>query len=148
METTEGPYFSTGSPERSSLVENDDEATQFALSGLVVDTNCAPIAQAKIELWHADPAGEYDNAGYRYRGHFFTGDDGTFRVDTLKPGLYPGRTRHFHLKVQPPDGSVLTTQLFWPDEAGNADDGIFDASLLMNVTSGDTLESGTFQFVV
>ena len=69
-------------------------------------------------------------------------------VDTLKPGLYPGRTRHLHLKVQPPDGSVLTTQLFWPDEAGNADDGIFDASLLMKVTSTNTLESGTFQFVV
>lgn len=148
VETTEGPYFSTGSPQRSSLVEDKDEGTPFTLSGFVTDTQCGPVAQAKIELWHADPAGEYDNAGYRYRGHFFTADDGTFSVDTLKAGLYPGRTRHFHLKVQPPGGSVLTTQLFWPDEDGNADDGIFVASLLMNVTSDNASESGSFHFVV
>ena len=148
VETTEGPYFSTGSPERSSLVENNDEGTMFTLSGLVTDSQCAPRAQAKIELWHADPAGEYDNVGYRYRGHFFTADDGTFSVDTLKAGLYPGRTRHFHLKVQPPGGSVLTTQLFWPEEDGNAGDGIFDASLLMNVMSDNASESGSFHFVV
>ncbi len=43
---------------------------------------------------------------------------------------------------------MLTTQLFWPDEPGNADDGIFDASLLMNVTLNAGSESGSFQFVV
>lgn len=147
-ETTEGPYFSTGSPERASLVEAGDDGTPFTLSGLVTDTECAPLAQAKIELWHADPAGEYDNVSYRYRGHFFTASDGTFTVETLKAGLYPGRTRHFHVKVQPVGGRVLTTQLFWPDEDGNTADGIFDASLLMNVTLNAGSESGSFQFVV
>ena len=120
----------------------------ITLSGVVTDTQCAPVAQAKIELWHADPAGEYNNVGCRYRGHFFTADDGTFTVETVKAGLYPGRTRHFHVKVQPPDGSVLTTQLFWPDEQGNADDNIFDAGLVMYVASSAGSETGSYQFVV
>jgi protocatechuate 3,4-dioxygenase beta subunit len=94
------------------------------------------------------PVGEYDNIGYRYRGHFFMADEGTFTVETVKAGLYPGRTRHFHVKVQPAGGSVLTTQLFWPDEQGNVDDRIFDASLVMNVASSTGLEIGAFQFVV
>jgi protocatechuate 3,4-dioxygenase beta subunit len=148
VETTEGPYFSTGSPERSSLVEASDQGTPFTLSGLVTTTECVAVARAKIELWHADPFGEYDNVSYRYRGHFFTADDGTFVVETFKAGLYPGRTRHFHIKVQPADGSVLTTQLFWPDEDGNAGDGIFDATLVMSVSSGAGSESGSFHFVV
>lgn len=148
VETTEGPFFSTGSPERSSLVEPGDEGTPFTLSGVVTDPDCAALGRAKIELWQAGPTGEYDNSGFRYRGHFFTADDGTFTVETLKAGLYPGRTRHFHVMVQPTGGRVLTTQLFWPDEDGNADDGIFDATLVMDVARSATSESGTFHFVV
>ena len=31
----------------------------------------------------------------------------------------PGRTRHYHVKVQAAGRPVLTTQLYFPDEAGN-----------------------------
>jgi N-hydroxyarylamine O-acetyltransferase len=44
-------------------------------------------------------------------------------VETVVPGLYPGRTRHIHVKVQRPGGSILTTQLYVPDEPRNATDG-------------------------
>jgi protocatechuate 3,4-dioxygenase beta subunit len=49
------------------------------------------------------------------------------------PGLYPGRTRHIHVKVQRPNGDVLTTQLYFQGEAQNDSDGIFDDALVMDV---------------
>ena len=33
---------------------------------------------------------------------------------SIVPGVYPGRTRHIHVKVQPRGGRVLTTQLYFP----------------------------------
>jgi uncharacterized protein (TIGR03437 family) len=42
----------------------------------------------------------------------------------MKPGLYPGRTRHIHYKVTYPGGQTLTTQLYVAGEALNANDGV------------------------
>ena len=53
------------------------------------------------------------------------------------PGLYPGRTRHIHVKVQAPDQPVLTTQLYFPDTPENEEDGIFDESLLVDIAETD-----------
>ena len=51
--------------------------------------------------------------------------------------MYPGRTRHLHVKLQPRGGRLLTTQLYFPgDVASNTRDRIFDKRLLMN-TAGD-----------
>ena len=47
-----------------------------------------------VDLWHADEKGEYDNIGFRYRGHVITGPDGAFRFKSIVPAIYPGRTRH------------------------------------------------------
>ena len=89
-----------------------------------------------MEIWHADDAGSYDNEGYRLRGHQFTGADGTYRFDTIVPGLYPGRTRHFHLKFQASGQPVLTTQFYFPREPGNERDRIFRPELLMEIADG------------
>ena len=64
------------------------------------------------------------------------------------PGLYPGRTRHFHVKVQRREGPVLTTQLYFPDEAGNAGDNIFDALLSLKLTEAPDGAFGRYDFVV
>ncbi len=101
-----------------------------------------------LDWWQADPNGAYDNRGYRFRGHQYTDARGAFRLTTLRPGLYPGRTRHLHLKVQAPYRPVLTTQLYFPGEPRNGTDTIFDARLLMDVrTEGGGL-AGSFDFVV
>ncbi|MEJ1158091.1 hypothetical protein WBG79_07360 [Prosthecomicrobium sp. N25] len=120
----------------------------FALVGLVLTRGCRPVSRALVDLWHADSAGAYDNAGFRLRGHQYTDDRGRFRFLTVVPGLYPGRTRHFHVKVQAPGGSVLTTQLYFPDEPGNARDGIFDAALVMQVRPGDGGRVGRYDLVL
>jgi protocatechuate 3,4-dioxygenase beta subunit len=64
------------------------------------------------------------------------------------PGLYPGRTRHIHVKVQAPSRPVLTTQLFFPGEARNASDGIFHSSLLLQLTANGSASNGAFNFVL
>ena len=43
----------------------------------------------------------------RYRGHLFTDGEGRYRFRTILPALYPGRTRHYHIKVQAPERPVL-----------------------------------------
>ena len=136
-EQTEGPFFTPDSPERTSLREDGIDGTPFLLTGTVLATDCTPLSGALLDFWHADDSGEYDNEGYRLRGHQFTDANGTYRLETIVPGLYTGRTRHIHVKVQRSGGSVLTTQLYFPDEPDNESDGIFDPALLMNVpTSG------------
>ena len=63
---------------------------------------------------------------------------GNYTLETVVPGLYPGRTRHIHVKVQAPNGPVLTTQLYFPNEPRNATDGIFDATLVLPIEHTDT----------
>jgi protocatechuate 3,4-dioxygenase beta subunit len=141
---TEGPYFSPGSPERSGLLEAGVVGTPLTVTGTVVDTGCRPVAKALLDFWQADGDGNYDNDGYRLRGHQFTDAAGRFRLETVVPGLYPGRTRHIHVKVQAPSQPVLTTQLYLPDEPSNSSDQLFMPELLLAVRGA----SGTFRFVL
>jgi protocatechuate 3,4-dioxygenase beta subunit len=145
---TEGPYFRPSSPLRSSLLDSGITGTRLVVSGQVLTTACTPVAAALLDFWQADNSGAYDNTGYRLRGHQFTDANGRFTLETIVPGLYPGRTRHIHVKVQPPNGSILTTQLYFPGEARNASDGIYSTELLMTVVDGANGKEATFSFVV
>ena len=145
---TEGPFFEPDSPEKSNFVGDVGKGTKVVLTGSVLTTACEPVARALLDVWQADPDGNYDNDGYRLRGHFFTDDQGAYRLETVVPGLYPGRTRHFHFKVQPSGGRLLTTQLYFPGEARNAQDSIFQPELLMDVRDGADGKDATFTFVV
>ena len=146
---TEGPYFTPNSPERSSLLEAGMAGTRMVVSGVVLTSACQPVARALLDFWQADDAGEYDNTGYRLRGHLFTDDQGRFSLETVIPGLYPGRTRHFHVKVQAASGPILTTQLYFPSEVANDRDGIFSPTLLMDVQdAADGWKTGAYNFVI
>ena len=144
---TEGPYFKPNSPQRSDL-RAGVAGTRLLLSGTVVTTACRPVARALVDLWQADGEGVYDNSGFRLRGHVFTDDQGRYRFDTVMPGLYPGRTRHLHVKAQAPNGRVLTTQLYFPGEAQNARDGIFREECMMTLADAADGKTGTFTFVL
>lgn len=150
--STEGPYFKAGSPERASLVEPEMKAPKLVLTGFVLTTDCRPVARAKLDFWQADFEGEYDNDGFRLRGHQFTNDQGAYRLETVVPGQYPGRTPHIHFKVQPPNGEVLTSQLYLPGEPDNSRDGIFRPELVMELTAGESANAGRlfarFDFIV
>jgi protocatechuate 3,4-dioxygenase beta subunit len=106
------------------------------------------VAGALIDLWHADEHGEYDNAGFRYRGHLFTDAEGRYRFRTILPALYPGRTRHYHVKVQAPEQALLTTQLYFPDEPANRRDVLFSRDLVMRVAEAPEGLKARFDFVL
>ena len=148
---TEGPYFTPGSPERRSLLEDGMPGTPLLITGYAYSAACEPVGKALLDFWQANDAGEYDNVGYTLRGHQLTDEDGRFELTTIVPGLYPGRTRHIHVMVQAPDGPVLTSQLYFPDEPENETDGIFDPSLVMDMTDREGSEAGKqafFTFVI
>jgi protocatechuate 3,4-dioxygenase beta subunit len=145
---TEGPFFKPRSPERNDLREPGTGGRPFELSGFVLTRSCRPLPRAVVDLWHADDKGEYDNVGFRYRGHVITGPDGAFRFSTIVPAIYSGRTRHYHVKVQAPSSRLLTTQLYFPNEPANRRDGLFQRELLMRVADASDGLAGQFDFLL
>jgi protocatechuate 3,4-dioxygenase beta subunit len=145
---TEGPYYKSGSPEQANLYQDGMAGTKLVITGYVYDTNCKPVANAWLDFWQADANGNYDNSGYTLRGHQYTDANGRFQLTTVVPGLYPGRTEHIHVKVQPPNGQILTSQLFFPGVTQNDSDGIYNASLLLSLTQTSKGLEGQYNFVV
>ena len=146
---TEGPYYKPGAPEQSVLAK-DLPGTHLTLTGYVLTSDCQPVPHALLDFWQADSNGQYDNTGYTLRGRQYTNADGSYKLETIVPGLYPGRTEHIHVKVQAPNGPVLTTQLFFPGVVNNDLDGIYNPALLIQVNSaaGASVMTGTFNFIV
>ncbi len=125
-EVTEGPYYVSGT---AALVDGNLNTTNLAgdpirISGHVYEGmgNERPIANAMIELWHADASGNYhpNNNGtvtsYKpediaLRGFIKTDEAGAYSFTTIYPGEYSGRTRHIHVKIKADGMPDLTTQL-------------------------------------
>jgi protocatechuate 3,4-dioxygenase beta subunit len=145
---TPGPFFKPRSPLRANLVEQGSGGRPLALTGLVLTRSCRPVAGALVDLWHADDKGNYDERGFRYRGHVFADSEGRYRFLTIVPAEYPGRTRHYHVRVQAPNRPVLTTQLYFPNDAANRRDGLFRRELLMQVAEVADAASARFDFVL
>ncbi|MEM9568706.1 MAG: intradiol ring-cleavage dioxygenase [Cyanobacteria bacterium P01_E01_bin.34] len=136
-EQFEGPFYLCDSPERSSLLESGISGQRMILSGQVLSVNCIPISNALVDFWQADASGNYDEDGYRLRGHQFTDGEGRYQLETIIPGEYPGRTRHLHVKIQVPERPFFTTQLFFPADPLNGDDRFFQPELTMSVVSSE-----------
>lgn len=113
----EGPYYTPDTPERHSLLEDGMPGTRLLLVGYVLDENCQPLPNAWLDFWQAGADGEYDNSGYRLRGHQFTDSQGRYFLETVLPGLYSSRPiEHIHVKVRPESGAEVTSQLYFPDQ--------------------------------
>jgi protocatechuate 3,4-dioxygenase beta subunit len=145
---TEGPFFKPKSPFRTDLREPALKGELIVISGLVLTRGCKPVANALVDLWHADGNGDYDNKGFRGRGHQFTDSEGRYNFITVRAGRYPGRTLHYHVKLQAANRPVLTTQLYFPDDPGNARDAIFRKELLMRFVGDRTPPVARFDFVL
>ena len=141
---TEGPFFKTDTPRRASLLDNGARPT-LVLTGVVYSADCKPVVNALLDFWHCDAEGEYDNRGFRFRGHQFTDAQGRYRLETIVPGEYPGRTRHIHVKAQARGGRVLTTQLYFPGDRGNPRDFLYRKELEIAMPRPG---AGSFDFVL
>lgn len=145
---TEGPFYKANTPQRTSLIEQGMSGTKLIVTGYVLSTDCRPVPGAWLDFWQADDRGDYDNTGFRMRGHQFTDNAGVYYLETVMPGLYTGRTRHIHVKVRAPNGPTLTTQLYVPGEAQNARDGIFNPALVVTMRDAPEGKIASFNFIV
>jgi protocatechuate 3,4-dioxygenase beta subunit len=166
---TEGPYFVSGT---AALVDGNLNATNLPgtpikISGHVYEglDNSKPVANAKIEIWHADAEGNYhpnnngDVASYKpediaLRGFVTTDATGAWNFTTVYPGEYNGRTRLIHFKITT-SAKTLTTQLIIPSLAGDKitfDDDTIAQGLpncaLLKVDTTATPQTANFDFRV
>ena len=141
---TEGPYYSPRTPPKANF-RADAAGEPIVLEGFVLTMQCKPLAGAWLDFWHADSTGEYDNSGFRLRGHQVTDAGGRYKLDTILPAIYPGRARHIHVKVRATEGGrILTTQTYFPGDPGNARDSLYRPELVAR-KSGALL---SFDFVL
>jgi protocatechuate 3,4-dioxygenase, beta subunit len=141
---TEGPFY----PDRLPADRDADlarvagrpgaaEGRLLYVSGRVLDARGRPMANAGIELWQANAHGRYihsadtDASGPpdpNFQGYaaLATDAEGRYRIRTVLPGPYPGRTRHIHFNFAG-GRAKLTTQMFFEGERGNERDGVYRA---------------------
>ncbi len=101
-----GPYYEPDAPVRTSV------GSGYVLSGAVLAAgSCEPLPDARIELWLANPEGEYDDA---HRATVPAGAGGTYRFESNVPVSYGGRPPHIHFRVTAPGYRELVTQ-HYPD---------------------------------
>ena len=150
---TEGPFYKPDTPERRMLRDAATVGVPLTVRGRVFADDCRPLAGAVLDVWSCDGNGVYDNDGYRLRGHQFTDAGGAFAFETVKPKDYRNfgihRTPHIHVKVQGRDTKLLTTQLYFPGEALNAQDWFYRDDLLVRLErAAPAAYLATFDFVL
>jgi len=123
---TVGPFPSVRDIFRSDVRE-DRAGTPLTLTMKVVNAiaNCAPVANANVEIWHVDAAGDYSEYGSQtaatfLRGIQTTNAGGDVTFTTIYPGWYQGRATHIHVEVTINGRSVKATQIAFPESINNA----------------------------
>lgn len=128
-QAVEGPYYFDPKLVRSNIAE-DRQGIHLRLGLRIIESGtCAPIPNARVDVWHADAQGMY--SGYSdqgpgrdtstkgqtfLRGTQMTDEDGHVKFKSIYPGWYPGRTPHIHVKVFIGETRVATAQIYFPDE--------------------------------
>jgi protocatechuate 3,4-dioxygenase beta subunit len=116
---------------------------RIILAGRLLDEDGAPVRRTLVELWQANAAGRYAHDADQHPapldpnftgfGQLLTGDDGTFRFVTIKPGAYPWRNSynawrpaHIHFSLfGGRNDSRLITQMYFPGDPLLALDPVF-----------------------
>jgi protocatechuate 3,4-dioxygenase, alpha subunit len=137
---TVGPFFRIG----FSWLYRDDLAgprvsgERVEISGRILDGDGDPVPDGIVEIWQANAQGKYAHPddpqekplepGFSGYGRVPTGDDGSFRFATIKPGRVPGpdgKLQAPHLEISVFTRGLmqrLITRVYFPDEASNAED--------------------------
>lgn len=115
----EGPFYIAGAKETTELAPANAPGTKMLITGTVYANDCkTPIANAVVDVWHANDDGGYEDVDYR--GVIETDTSGKYAFTSVLPGKYLNgaayRPRHLHYKVSAPDidaNLVLTTQVYF-----------------------------------
>jgi protocatechuate 3,4-dioxygenase beta subunit len=122
---TVGPYPSITDLFRSDIREGrSGTPVTLELTVVNVNSNCAAVANAQVEIWQCDAEGhysQYSQQGYDGRSETFlrgiqaTDTAGRVTFTTVYPGWYAGRATHIHVEVTIGGRSVKVTQIAFPE---------------------------------
>jgi protocatechuate 3,4-dioxygenase, beta subunit len=154
---TEGPFYPDHLPldtDNDLIIINDSITPAVGeithLSGRILDGRGDPLRNVLVEIWQADNNGVYlhsrdthakREANFQGFGRFMTGSNGEYYFRTIKPVLYPGRTRHIHYAIKMKSREKWTTQCYVKGEPWNEKDGV-----LKGITDPKARESVIIDF--
>jgi hypothetical protein len=107
------------------LANSDEPGTRIFISGTVKANDCeTPIQNGIVDVWHANDNGCYtvfqecdtgnsDEDPYNLRGKMLTNENGEYAFESIWPGYYATRPKHFHYKITTPNGLELVTQCYF-----------------------------------
>jgi protocatechuate 3,4-dioxygenase beta subunit len=126
---TEGPFYLDLDLVRQDITEGKPGVPLKLLLTVNDAASCTPIPRATVDIWHCDALGNYagstavitpgpgGNSSETFlRGTQITDANGQVEFDTIYPGWYPGRATHIHLKVHLDENTVLTSQMYFPEQ--------------------------------
>lgn len=161
----EGPLYIEGAPlskYETRLDEGEPEGEVLVMEGRVLDEQGKPVANAMVDVWHANEKGRYshfdpDQKPYALRRRIETDAEGRYRFRSFLPpgysippnsptselfqalGRHGNRPAHIHFLVAAPGQRLLTTQVNIPGDTFIDDDFAFATRDGLVVT----LEPGT-----
>jgi protocatechuate 3,4-dioxygenase, alpha subunit len=138
---TAGPYFHLGMTETGSvkcIAAPQTKGERVWLTCRVIDGDGAPVNDAMIEIWQADPEGKYnhpddtrgvaaDSAWFGF-GRMATVEDGSCEFETIKPGRVPGsgnvlQAPHLNLAIFARGVlKQLYTRIYFAGDPANSED--------------------------
>jgi catechol 1,2-dioxygenase len=133
-----GPFWRLHSPRvenGGSLVRSDTPGAPLFVEARVIDREGRPVEGAEVDVWHASPAGYYENqdstqADMNLRGKLTTDAEGRFRFRTVKmigypiptdgvvgrllqaQGRHPFRPAHLHALIVKDGFKALISQVY------------------------------------
>jgi catechol 1,2-dioxygenase len=155
--TIEGPLYVAGAPVaqgEARLDDGTDDGELLVMEGQVKDSAGKPLANAVVEVWHANSLGNYSyfdptQSAFNLRRTIVTDSDGRYRFRSIMPVGYSvppngatarllkqldrhgTRPAHIHFFVSAPGHRKLTTQInidgdpyLWDDFAFATRDGL------------------------
>jgi protocatechuate 3,4-dioxygenase beta subunit len=127
-QAVEGPYYFDPKLVRGDIAEGRPGMPLDLTLRIVETGTCDPIADARVDIWHADARGVYSGYGSQgddrktstrgetyLRGTQMSDANGDVKFRSIYPGWYPGRTPHIHVKAFLDKKTVLTGQVYFPD---------------------------------
>ena len=132
-----GPYYVSGTTQITNLNTQNLPGDKIIVTGKIYGgaSNLTPIANAMIEVWHADNGGTYHPVGdgnvsnyqpnqITLRGFVTSDAQGNYTFESIRPGIYPGRPRHFHYRLTANGYQPLVTQIYFKDDPTTANEQI------------------------
>ena len=118
---------------------------RIVVGGRVLESDGRPVPRTLVEVWQCNATGRYRHQGDQHPapldpnftglGRCVTGEDGSFRFVTIKPGAYPWgnhhnawRPAHIHFSVfGRAFAQRLVTQMYFPGDPLHEYDPIFQS---------------------